>query len=418
MNEWQARAEALDAADSLRSVAATFELPDGTVYLDGNSLGALPKTVKPRMLEVIEQQWGQDLISSWNKHQWIDLAHSVGAKLAPLLGVKPTQVVACDSISVNLFKLLNSALAQRPERKIVLSAQNNFPTDLYVAQGVEQLLGSERCKLTSVAPDALHAHLTADVAVLMLTQVDFRSGALLDMQALTAQAHAHGTLVIWDLAHSAGVVPLQLNACDVDFAVGCGYKFLNGGPGAPAFMSVNERYLSNLNQPIQGWMGHAQPFEFATDYHPAPNIKQLLTGTPAILSLAAFDAALEVYRDIDVTDLRQKSLSLSCFYIELFDPYQSQHAETFAGFRLNARLADAERGSHVALEHDEAYPISQALIAHNVIIDFRAPNLIRFGFAPLYNSHQDVLTSLQTLHWLMQEEVYLEPVYQHRKSVT
>ncbi len=418
MNDWRTRAEALDAADPLRSVAAAFELPDGTVYLDGNSLGALPKTVKPRMLEVIEQQWGQDLISSWNKHQWIDLAHSVGTKLAPLLGVKSAQVIACDSISVNLFKLINIALAQRPERKIVLSAQNNFPTDLYVAQGVEQLLGSKRCELITVAPDALHAHLNADVAVLMLTQVDFRSGALLDIQALTAQAHAHGALVIWDLAHSAGVVPLQLNAWDVDFAVGCGYKFLNGGPGAPAFMSVNERYLSNLNQPIQGWMGHAQPFEFATDYQPAMNIKQMLTGTPAILSLAAFDAALEVYRDIDVTDLRQKSLSLSGFFIELFDAYQSQHRETFAGFRLNARLADAERGSHVALEHDKAYPISQALIAHNVVIDFRAPNLIRFGFAPLYNSHQDVLTSLQTLHLLMHEKIYREPVYQHRKSVT
>jgi kynureninase len=368
------------------------------------------------MLDVVEQQWGQDLISSWNKHRWIDLAESVGAKIAPLLGVNSNQLIVCDSISVNLFKLLNIALTQRPSRSTILSSTNNFPTDLYVAQGLETFLGDRQCALKTVDANTIATHLNDDVAVLMLTQVDFRSGALFDIQALTQSAHDAGALVIWDLAHSTGVVPLELNKWNVDFAVGCGYKFLNGGPGAPAFVSIHQRFLDSLAQPIQGWMGHARPFDFDPIYTGAASTKQMLTGTPPILSLSALDAAMDVYADVNTQQLRDKSLSLSGFFIHLFDVCQK--TGSLKGLKLCARLADKNRGSHVSLEHTDAYAISQALIDNKVIIDFRAPNLIRFGFSPLYNSHLDVVKSLDALRKIMLEETYKRSEYEQRKTVT
>ena len=414
------QASKLDANDPFAKTRLLFDLPSGVVYLDGNSLGVLPKNVKPRMDEVIEQQWGRDLISSWNVHNWIGLPQQAANKIAPLLGVENHQVMVCDSISVNLFKALSIALTNNPERNVILSSNNNFPTDLYVAQGIEALLGTNKCTLKTVTMHDIQDHIDDSVAVVMLTQVDFRSGELLNIKDLTEHAHKRGALVLWDLAHSAGVVPLALNNWGVDLAVGCGYKYLNGGPGAPAFISLSDAMCNAPNQPIYGWMGHSSPFEFSPTYKGSPSAKQLLVGTPNILSLAALDAALDAYQGVDLNLLRQKSLSLSDFFITEFKRTKDQQANASAlnELTLTGEFSHAERGSHVALEHPNAYGISQALIEANVVIDFRAPNLIRFGFAPLYNSHNDIAQCLTTLFKTMHSQVYLEDRFSQRKAVT
>ena len=322
----------LDQQDPLAKKRDEFILPENTVYLDGNSLGAMPKVAAERSQHVLSQQWSQDLIKSWNSHGWIDLPAKVGEKIAQLTGAAAGQVICCDSTSVNLFKVLSSAMllqqANNAERTVVLSQAGNFPTDLYMVEGLASLLGKQNCSLKLIDDSdndlALEQaiadpELAAMTAVLMLTQVDFRSGRLLNMHRLTALAQAKGIIVIWDLAHSAGALPIALDACNVDFAVGCGYKYFNGGPGAPAFIYAAQRHHHKLLQPLTGWMGHKSPFTFDKHYQKAQGIEQFLTGTPAIISMSALDAALDVFNDVDMTLLRQKSLQLSnCFQSLLF----------------------------------------------------------------------------------------------------
>ncbi|QCZ93740.1 kynureninase [Salinimonas iocasae] len=405
--------EQLDRLDSLSAIRGHFALPDNTIYLDGNSLGALPKASAERVHDVVNRQWGDDLISAWNKHSWIDLPLTVGDKIAPLLGAASGQVVVTDSISVNLFKLLITALNMQPDRHIVVSEQGNFPTDLYMVQGIEALLGENHCKLNAVPTEALVDALTEDVAVLMLTHINFRSGRIHDMQRLTRLAQAKGILVIWDLAHSAGAVPLELDALHVDFAVGCGYKYLNGGPGAPAFIYAASRHHAHIRQPLSGWMGHANPFAFSESYQPAEGIRQFLTGTPSIIAMAALDAALDVYADTDMQAVRDKSVKLT----ELFLSLKNEHA-CLSELELQSPVDTAQRGSQLSFSHKDAYAICQALIEHGVIPDFRAPDIVRFGFTPLYLRYSDIAQAIDVLVTIMDEKRYSHPKYNERSTVT
>lgn len=403
----------LDQLDPLAAKTAAFDVPHDQVYLDGNSLGCLPLAAKQRAREVVEQQWGRDLIKSWNLHQWIDLPVSAGEKIARLIGAAPGQTICCDSVSVNLFKLLSAALAMQTGRHVVVSQQGNFPTDLYMVQGLARQLGDEHCCLRLVADDDLGAALADDVAVVLLSHVNFRSGALYDMQAITAQAQSRGILVIWDLAHSAGVIPVQLDACNVDFAVGCGYKYLNGGPGAPAFLYVAKRHQARARQPLSGWMGHVAPFDFDNEYQPAPGVSGFLSGTPPVISLSILDAALDVFADVAVGQLRQKSLALAGVFMQ-----QVEKSPLLSDLRLLSPVDQTQRGAQLAYRHPHAFAICQALIAHGVIADFRAPDILRVGFSPLYLRFAGIGRSVDVLKRIMQDELWRDPVYAVRHKVT
>jgi kynureninase len=382
-----------------------FFLPSNVIYLDGNSLGALPKAVVQRMQQVVGEQWGQDLIRSWNTHAWIELPQRVGAKIARLVGASPDSVIAADSTSLNIYKLLLSTLSMRPGRRIIISDIGNFPTDLYIAQGIVQLLGNQHELIlseTSALADTIAAH-GEDVAVVMLTQVDYRTGALHDIEHMTRKIHQVGALAIWDLAHSAGIVPLALEAWGVDFAVGCGYKYLCGGPGAPAFAYIHPRYHPDLAQntlpvALSGWMGHSKPFDFDPYYHPSPDLRQLLVGTPAVLSLSALDTALDVFDGLDMAVVRQESLALTTRFIELMEPIAEQYE-----FALVTPRDPHQRGSQVSYGSDYGYHIVQALIQAGVVGDFRAPNIMRFGFTPLYISLDDVAEAVARFAAVMQQ---------------
>jgi len=403
----------LDADDPLAHKKAQFDLPSDCIYLDGNSLGALPHAAKERIAQVVTQQWGVDLIKSWNCHQWIDLPLTVGEKIAPLIGAGQGQVICCDSISVNVFKLLCSALALQKGRHIVLSQNDNFPTDLYMVQGLSDLLGQQHCELRLCAGDNIEQSLNSDVAVLLLTQVNFRSGKVHDMQAITKLAHQHGILVIWDLAHSAGALPVELDSCHVDFAVGCGYKYLNGGPGAPAFIYVATRHQQAVTQPLSGWMGHSAPFSFSADYSGADGVNRYLCGTPAILSMSALDAALDVFADVDMQVIRSKSLRLAKLCLDLF-----AQLPALSALQLASPLNDEERGSQLAFSHPDAYAICQALIANKVICDFRAPNILRLGFTPLYTSFSDVWLAVTRLNQIVESKMYRAEAFTRQGKVT
>jgi kynureninase len=405
--------EALDSNDPLAPLRAEFLLPANTIYLDGNSLGPLPRAAAERARTTVEQQWAMDLIASWNSHGWIDLPVTTGEKIAPLIGAGPGQVICCDSISVNLFKLLAVALQLRPGRHVILSQQDNFPTDLYMGQGLSRLLGQSRCELRMVEESALPSALTDEVAVLLLSQVNFRDGSVHDMARLTAQAHEQGALVIWDLAHSAGVLPLAVDDWQVDFALGCGYKFLNGGPGAPAFVYANKRHHGQFQQPLQGWMGHRAPFEFSPEYQAASGMASFLTGTPPILSLAVLDEALSLFANVSMQQLRDKSLALSNLFIELLQEYPALES-----LQLRSPRQESRRGSQLAFAHPEAYAICQALIAEGVIADFRNPDLLRFGFSPLVLRYRDIEESVKVLDRIMASEMFLAAQFQKRQKVT
>jgi kynureninase len=408
----RAEYEALDAADPLAAWRQRFALPDRVIYLDGNSLGALPKATATVVEDVVRRQWGEDLITSWNKHGWVDLPQRLGAKLARLLGAKPHEVVVADSTSVNLFKLIAAALGLRPGRRVVLSEQGNFPTDLYVAQGLSELLG-ERIELRLVEAAELEAALDRNTALLMLTHVDYRTGRMHDMARLSAAAHAAGALALWDLAHSAGAVPVDLAAADADLAVGCGYKYLNGGPGAPAFLFVAERWQEQVRQPVAGWFGHARPFAFESAYRPACGITRFLAGTPPILSMKALEAGIDLFLEVDQQALRAKSMALTDAFVGLVEARCAAW-----GFAV-ASPRDAEaRGSQVSLCHAEGYAIMQALIGRGVIGDFRAPDLLRFGFAPLYVRFVDVWDAVETLCAVMAGRIWDQPACKERAAVT
>ncbi|HKX90344.1 MAG TPA: kynureninase [Sphingopyxis sp.] len=402
-------ARALDAADPLAFARGRFALPDGVIYLDGNSLGALPAATSARLRDVAERQWGEDLIGSWNKHGWIDWPGKIAAKLAPIVGAQPTELLIADSTSVCLFKLLAAAADARPERKTILTQQGNFPTDLYVAQGFADLRG---LKLRAVPADEVIDAIDADTAVVTLTHVDYRSARVHDMGAVNDAAYAAGALVVWDLSHSAGAVQLDLAGAGSDLAVGCGYKYLNGGPGAPAFLYVAERLQGELRSPVQGWMGHAEPFAFADDYRPADGILKFLTGTPSILALAALDGGLDTFAGIEMRDLEAKSRSLSQLFVA--------EVETRCGseVQLSSPRDPAQRGSHVVFAHPESYAVMQALIERGVIGDFRAPDLMRFGFTPLYTRFEDAWHAAEILSDILSSRAWDDPRFIARKKVT
>ena len=417
--------EVLDQQDPLRPLRDQFDLPDGVIYLDGNSLGVLPRATPERVAQAVTQEWGQGLIKSWNSAGWFTLPQRVGDKIARLIGAGAGEVVAADSTSINLYKVLSAALhiaaADAPDKKNIVSERSNFPTDLYIA---EALCKERGYTLQLVEPEEIGAALQGDVAVLMLTHVNYRTGAMHDMAALTAQAHAQGTLTVWDLAHSAGAVPVDLRGAQADFAVGCGYKYLNGGPGAPAFVWVNPRHTDRFWQPLAGWWGHAAPFEFTPDYKPAPGITRYQCGTQPILSLTALDCGLDTMLAAEtlggMAALRRKSLALTGLFMQLVrQRLQGQ------GFGMATPDNETLRGSQVSLTRGEgAYAIVQALIARGVIGDFRAgdgdahADILRFGFTPLYIGYADVWHAVEHLHQVMDSGEWRDARFAHKNAVT
>ena len=402
-------AKRLDADDPLAFARERFRLPEGIIYLDGNSLGPLPAATPLALKRTMEQQWGKDLIASWNKHGWIDWPSNVAAKLAPLVGAEPSELLIANSTSVCLFKLLAAAACARPERRTILTQKGNFPTDTYVADGVADLLGLE---LKPVGPDKVLKAINRDTAVVTLTHVDYRSAAIHDMPAINEAAHAADALTVWDLSHTAGALELDLNAAGCDLAVGCGYKYLNGGPGAPAFIFVASKLQDSLRSPLQGWMGHAEPFAFDEAYRPAHGMMRFLTGTPSILALAALYVGLSTFDDIAMSDLQTKSRKLSQLFI---DEVEARCGEEI---RLASPRDPASRGSHVVFSHPNGYAVMQALIARGVIGDFRAPDLMRFGFAPLYNNFAEIVRAAEILADILDTREWDQPQFHERAKVT
>ena len=381
-------ARALDAADPLRAMRERFVLPEGVIYLDGNSLGALPKATSPQLFDTVERQWGENLITSWNKHGWIDWPQRIAARLAPVVGASPSELLIADSTSVCLFKLLASAIAARPGRKTILTQERNFPTDLYVAQGLADMLGLQ---LRAVPAGSVADAIDGDTAVVTLTHADYRTRAFHDMASINARAHESGALVLWDLSHSAGALKLDLRGSGCHLAVGCGYKYLNGGPGAPAFIFVADRLQAELRPPLQGWMGHSEPFAFEDSYRPASGIARFLTGTPSILALAALDAGLATFDGCSMSDVEAKARALTQLFVDEVE------ARCGTEVQLVSPRDPAQRGSHVSFAHPQGYAVIQALIACKVIGDFRAPDLMRFAFAPLYNGYEDAWQAADAL---------------------
>ena len=407
------RARELDAADPLASYRDWFEVPDGIIYLDGNSLGCLPRATPERLAEVVRGEWGEGLIRSWNDADWIGLPQRIGGKIAPLIGAEPHEVIAADSVSVNLFKLISAALALqiskgRPGRKVVLSEPGNFPTDLYMIEGLEkQGLATQRLAERGSIAEALDE----DVALLLLTHAHYKTGEVFDMAALTRAAHEAGALVLWDLSHSGGALPVDLNACEADFAVGCGYKYLNGGPGAPAYAFIAERHHDAVQQPLSGWMGHARPFAFTDDYAPAPGVDRLLCGTAPILAMAALEVGVDLIAEIGVEPLYAKSQALS----EFFRDCLRGHDVTL---ELVSPSDPAKRGSQLSFRHPEAYALSQALIARGVIGDFRDPDILRLGFAPAYLRFEDIAEAARHLAEVLESGEWQPDEFRQRAAVT
>ena len=404
-------AAALDARDPLAPFRDEFVLPEGLVYLDGNSLGALPRRTPERLREVAEGEWGRGLVRSWNAAGWIDLPARVASRIAPLVGATADEVAVADSTSLNLFKLLAGALALRPGRRVVLSERENFPGDLYVAQGLSSLLGDVELRL--VPRPELAGALDDSVAAMMLTHVDFRTGAAHDLRALTAQAHDAGALALWDLAHSAGALPVELDAWQVDLAVGCGYKYLNGGPGAPAFAFVARRWQDTFATPLSGWMGHATPFAFDTRYQPAKGVARLRCGTPPILSLAALECGVELVASAGIGRLREKSVALTELFVRLVEQECAG-----LGLALVSPREAARRGSQVSLRHEHGHAIVQALIARGIVGDFRAPDVLRFGVAPLYLRFTDVWDAVAGLRAVMERREWDAAEHRRKAKVT
>lgn len=407
-------AQQKDRNDALAHHKSAFILPQDIIYLDGNSLGALPRQSAEQLQSAILTQWGEGLIRSWNDAGWIDLPRRIGAKIAPLIGADAANVVMADSTSVNLFKLLSAACALRPDRTKIIAEAANFPTDNYIAEGVINQQGMGHELVYAKNPDEIYTLIDNSTAVVMLTHINYRNGFMHDIEALSRAAHDAGALIIWDLAHSAGAVPVQLDAWNVDFAVGCSYKYLNGGPGAPAFLYVADRHLSTARQPLSGWFSHHSPFAFETHYEPAGTIDQFLCGTPAILSAIALDAALDIWRDVDIHAVRAKSLALTDYFISLMQSRCSGY-----GLQLITPREHHLRGSHVSFTHpDSGYAIMSALISQGVIGDFRAPDILRFGFTPLYTSFSDVWHATDRLATLLEDKSWDTPQFHSRKLVT
>ena len=401
----------LDADDPLAAQRAHFDLPDGVLYFDGNSLGAQPRRAAAR-IEEVRAQWRDDLINAWNEHRWIHLPLEMGRRIAPLIGAAPEEVAVADSTSVNLFKLVAASLRLRPDRRVIVSERDNFPSNLYMMQGLVDLLGAGH-ELRLAEPGQVDACIDDDVAVVCLTHVNFKSGAMHDLVETTRRTHDVGAVSVWDLSHSAGSVPIDLGEAGVDLATGCGYKFLNGGPGAPSFLYVNRRWHDRLAQPLTGWLGHASPFDFSVDYEPAPGVARVLCGTPPILSMASLDAALEIFDDVDMRQVREKSMRLGEIFLQLVRTRCGSH-----GFSVVCPRDPERRGSQVCLAHPEGYRIVRALVDRGVVGDFRAPDVLRFGLTPLYQRYVDVWDAVEILREVMDEGLWRDPAYERRDLVT
>ncbi|OWY38211.1 kynureninase [Xenophilus sp. AP218F] len=406
-----------DQRDPLAPFRRQFDLPEGVIYLDGNSLGVLPATAQARSAEAIAREWGQGLVRSWNDAGWFELPTRLGDKLAPLIGAAPGETVVTDTTSLNLFKALAAALRiqqrEQPKRRVIVSERDNFPTDLYMAEGMIEFL-QQGYQLRLIDEDLpLEQALDDDAAVLMLSHVNYRTGHLYDMADVTRKARERGALTIWDLAHSAGAVPVALNEAGADFAVGCTYKYLNGGPGSPAFIWVARRHQDQFWQPLSGWWGHARPFEMETGYQPAQGIRRYLCGTQPIVSLALVECGLDIARQADMAALRQKSLALTDLFIQLVNERCGEHPLT-----LITPLEHARRGSHVSFRHPQGYAVMQALIARGVIGDYREPEVLRFGLTPLYLGYADVWDAVDILKQILDSASWDQPRFHRRGAVT
>ncbi|MBM3518403.1 MAG: kynureninase [Alphaproteobacteria bacterium] len=404
---------ALDAADPLAPLRGAFHLPDDVVYLDGNSLGALPKRAEQIASRVLRQEWGDGLVRSWNDAGWHRLPWRLGAKIARLVGAGEDEVIVTDSTSANLYKVLQAALSLRPGRRSIVSERENFPTDLYIAEGAARVRG-ERHRLRLVdSPAHIEGAIDEDCAVLLLTHVNYRDGNMLDMAALTERAHRKGALVAWDLSHSAGAVPVELVACEADFAVGCCYKYLNGGPVAPAFVFAARRLQERSEQPLSGWWGHATPFDFSPTFRAADGIARFLCGTPPVLSMAVAEAGIDLVLEATIPRLRAKSIQLTELFIELL-------AQECAGLGLEpvGPRDPQRRGSQVSVRHPGGYAIMRALIDRGVIGDYREPGILRFGFAPLYSRYIDAWNAVAVLKDVLQTRAWEQPHYRERHAVT
>lgn len=399
-----------DADDPLSALRARVDLPPDVVYLDGNSLGALPVGVADRVRGAIEEGWGDGLIRSWNDAGWVDLPGRVAGRIAPLIGADVDEVAVTDSTSVDLFKVLVSLARLRPDRRVVLTDDGNFPTDVHVAVGVADLLDLE---VRVVEADRLEESIDDTVAVVTATEVDYRTGARHDLHALGRAAHAAGALTAWDLSHSTGAVHVDLHAVDADAAVGCSYKYLNGGPGAPAYLFVARRHHDDLATPVRGWWGHAQPFAFSPEYAPAPGARRFLAGSPPILSLVALDAALDAWDGVDTRAIAARARTLGELFVDLVDERLDGLGVTVASPRDHDR-----RGAQVSLSHPEAYRVMRALIDRGVVGDHRPPDLLRFGLAPLYVSRADVWDAVETLRTVLADDAWRDPAYTQRTVVT
>lgn len=387
-----------------------FDLPEGVIYLDGNSLGPLPKSVPARVAQAVTGQWGAHLIKGWNIDGWMAQPSRVGDRVGRLIGAAPGSVVMGDTLSIKVYQALSAALQMRPDRRVILSDSGNFPTDLYMAEGLIRHLGGTH-RLHTVSPEAVMDNITNEVAAVMLTQVDYRTGRLHDMGAITRAAHAAGAVMIWDLAHSAGALPVDLAGSGAEFAVGCSYKYLNGGPGAPAFIYVRPDIADRIDPALAGWLGHAAPFAFDLDYRPAPGVERMRVGTPPVLQMTALDAALDVWEGVDMDALREASIALSERFI-------AEVAARCPDLVLASPRDAQQRGSQVSFHFAHGYAAMQALIAHGVIGDFRAPDIMRFGFTPLYIDEGDVTRAAEILARIITDRLWDDPAYHARQAVT
>ena len=409
---FEIRAQQLDANDPCAMYRDWFHVPENKVYLDGNSLGLMPKSCVQRLSVVAQSEWSEGLIASWTRAQWFDLPLKVGDRLAPLLGVGRGEVVVGDSTSVNLFKCMAAALHLRPERKVILAESDNFPTDSYMAQGLANLIDAVEVKYFDAETDP--AALADNAAIVVLSHIHYRNARVRDMAQVTKAIQAKGALVLWDLSHTTGAFDCQLNQVNADMAVGCTYKYLNGGPGAPAFTWINKQHMTDLVQPLSGWMGHASPFDFDREYVAANGPRRLLCGTPQVLSLSAVDEALKLWTEVDLNALWEKRQLMSSLFIDAVESLCDSH-----DLQLESPREPRYRGSHVAFfmaEH--GYEVMQALIARGVVGDFRAPGTLRFGFAPLYLRYRDVLAAVQNLAAVLDHQEWNKPQFRNRSVVT
>ena len=387
-----------------------FDLPDGVIYLDGNSLGPLPKAAAARVAQTVTAEWGKLLITGWNKAGWMDQPSRVGDRIAKLIGAEPGSVVMGDTLSIKVYQALASALEMNPTRRVILSDTGNFPSDLYIAEGLCRTLGNGYT-LRTVAPEDLAGAIDETVAVTLITEADYRTGQKHDMAALTARAHAHGALTVWDLAHSAGAFPVHLAACKADFAVGCTYKYLNSGPGGPAFIYVAPRHADTARPALSGWLGHEAPFAFDQSYRPGAGIERMRVGTPPVLQLAALEAALDIWDHADIEDVRTQSLALT-------DRFIAGVEAACPTLTLATPRDHAHRASQVSFRHPDGYAIMQALIARGLIGDFRSPDILRFGFTPLYIGVTDVNRAVEILSDVLANALWDDPKYKTRAKVT